>query len=79
MTVPTNNIEQVVAFLRTNQQELMRKLDYLKIGHGDPMNIVVAQKGTLWIRTDPGANSSTTRIYVNKDGKKDWTNLSTGT
>ena len=78
MTIPTNNIDQVVAFLRTNQQEIMNKLDYLKIGPGDPTNTLVAQKGTLWIRTDSGANSSTTRVYVNKDGKKDWTHLNTG-
>jgi len=78
MTIPTNNIDQVVAFLRTNQQEITKKLDYIKVGLGDPTSIVTAQKGTLWIRKDGGANSSTTRIYINKDGKKDWTHLSTG-
>ena len=78
MTIPTNNIDQVVAFLRTNQQEIMKKLDYLKIGPGDPDGKILAQKGTLWIRTDDGANQNKKRIYINEDGKKGWVNLRAG-
>lgn len=77
MTIPTNNIDQVVAFLRTNQQEIMKKLDYLKIGPGNPDHKLIAQKGTIWIRTDDGANNQDTRIYINTNGKKDWSSFKT--
>jgi len=75
MTTPTNNLDQMVAWMRTSQQEIMNKLDYLKIGIGVPA--FLAQKGTLFIRLDAKENQQGVdeRIYINVDGKTNWTNL----
>ena len=46
-------------------------------GDGDPYATVGAPKGSIYLRTGTGANSSSTRIYVNTDGGANWTNLVT--
>lgn len=45
------------------------------IGSGTPDSIVLAIKGTLYLRTD--GSSTSTRAYINTDGAKAWTTVTT--
>lgn len=47
------------------------------IGSGSPNTVVLATKGTLFLRTD--GSSTSTRAYINTDGAKAWTAITTAT
>ncbi len=47
------------------------------IGSGSPDTIVLAKKGTMFLRTD--GSSTSTRAYINTDGAKAWTAITTAT
>lgn len=45
-------------------------------GSGAPTGTAAA-KGSLYIRTDSGASTTATRLYVNTTGSTVWTNITT--
>jgi hypothetical protein len=46
-----------------------------KTGSGAPT--FAAAKGSLFVRTDTGASTTATRLYVNTTGSTVWTNITT--
>lgn len=49
----------------------------INTGSGTPHNVVTAPKGSLFIRTDTGASTTATRLYVNINGTSTWAAITT--
>lgn len=47
----------------------------INTGSGNPSNVLTATKGSLFIRTDSGASTSATRLYVNTTGSSIWVSI----
>lgn len=52
-------------FLDSDPQNWQRLSKFLILGHGSPLNVVVAKVGALYLRLDGGA---ATTLYVKESG-----------